>query len=305
MTGSRAVPPEQPEPTEISTSALKSRPEGIAKAPVPLSVAIARMASSTRMIAPKELRAQHQTSIMSKVSSIEATNMIAAGRGHLQLSVPGPAGDAKNPSTATRSAPTEPAPAARMLHTATATSLGTESVTKSDSTRGAPPTPSREPLSRDQEPQPPAKVAAMQLELESRRATAKAFGEVPSPIGEPNRAQVQVVRDDTPPDSLRAGSAPRPSESESGELQARPNHLAESQAIGIKPRLVESLAAPPIALPVRGSTDRGRITIGRLDVQVNNHRRVQPNAAAERAPVFAARSGYVEALCLERLLMRP
>jgi hypothetical protein len=295
---------QQSDATDTATSAIKAPPERVAQVPVPLSVALARMTSSTRVVAPKGLRAEPLAPVMSKTTSIEVTNMIAAVGGHLRASGSSVAREPDTSSIATESTGpvsarrvAETAPPAGDLDAAAIAPAGTEVVTKSDSTPGALVMESHEVSSGDREPQPWAKTAT---ESEVRPARTESFREVPSLAGKPRPVPDEVSMSRTPLDSFpTAPVLPQP-EAKPDERPTEANELSDSQVIGIKPKLVGSVATPL----ERRAPNRGRITIGRLDVQVNNQRRL-PNIASDRAPVVAPRTGYIEALYLERLAMRP
>jgi hypothetical protein len=311
-TGGFATHVQRGDATGTAASATKEPPERGAQVPVPLSVAIARMTSRTRVVAPKELRAQPLAPLMSKTSSIEVTNMITAVGGHVRGSGSSARGEADTSSTATAS----PAPAAvrQVVKTAPASDIrgaptiappGTEVVTKSASTPGALLTAPHEPSSDDQELEFFVKNVGTESESKVRSGGTQSFREVSSLGGKPRPVPEDVVKTRTPADSFPTASVLLQTEPKSGERPTEANEPSESQVLGIKPKMVRAVATPPIGVLERSASNRGRITIGRLDVQVNNRQRVPPNIAPQRAPVVAPRSGYIEALYLERLALRP
>jgi hypothetical protein len=78
----------------------------------------------------------------------------------------------------------------------------------------------------------------------------------------------------------------------------------EFRAIQIKPRPSQPAAAPAIVVEERGNPRQSRITIGKVDVQVNNRRPVQ-NVVSSRMPSHGPRSDFLEARYLSRFPMRP
>jgi hypothetical protein len=78
----------------------------------------------------------------------------------------------------------------------------------------------------------------------------------------------------------------------------------EFRAIQIKPSPPQSPAAPLVAVAERAPSRQSRITIGKVDVQVNNQRHPR-SIVPNRKPSGGPRSNFFEARYLSRFPLRP
>jgi hypothetical protein len=139
----------------------------------------------------------------------------------------------------------------------------------------------------------------------SRGVTVQANAPRP-PVAETKPAA--PTRPSTPPVHDLAHTA-RPSGQRVAERPPERAPKSESSAAA-DARVIQALArpaAPPVPAMVvqeRSNTRRSRISIGKVDVQVNNHRQQQTSFPA-RAAVSGARSDFLETRYLSRFPLRP
>ena len=279
------IVPSSEAPTRQAAAPAIERPTRPgAQPPVPLSVAIARMTSQTLIVVPKALRPQKPMPSYARESSIQVRNVIAAAAtqsGHLGASQPedrrANGDELRRKPDAVAATTASPRPRQMPEHYEPRTTV---SVT---------------PAAARESPAPGAtRIVTKELTVAREVKTSPGI----AINGEP-------------------AAKPRPTAQSEGVVVARPvpvpqkaDGVLEPHAIGIKPKILASAIVPPVAAPERGHTRQSRITIGKIDVLVDNHRLMQTSGkggtvVVRRVPPAPTRSDHLATFYLGRFFIRP